>query len=518
MQNFDKNRTTLPPHQIWVINPFDTLPNESDVELRYWAMCRTFAEQGHNVIWWTSDFSHLHKTKRKPCPDTNGFRVCFIETPPYTKNISFARLKNHKAFAKGFYLEAMAGLNSGELQAPERIIVSLPPLGVAESAFQIRDYINKKKTVKQIDESDYTTMPCEVVVDIMDAWPEAFYQLLPKWLRSFLGSILLTSMHRSAKCAYRGADKISGVGQSYLDLAQSYLPSELNDPDGFEHTKRATGEPFFQTPLHLCYHGTDLSRFDIDKFVGMTGSSDESKYNSTNIELSPNATLRAVYMGSMGSGYDLQTIIDTAAQWKSDDVFPFQIHFAGTGVQLKKLKVRCQELGLLTPKRAPHYKSEHETIHNSTVSRSDFSNARIVFHGYLKKDAINKLLLSSDLALVTNRPDSLVACPYKAGEYAAASLPILSCLKGELGDLLNHWSAGSVYDEGDSESLHAAFGSYLTDLNLLKQQRTNARKMAEALFDREKSYQRLSEFILMPSPRENSPSLNVLRTIESPEK
>ena len=49
MQNFDKNRTTLPPRQIWVINPFDTLPNESDVELRYWAMCRTFAEQGHQA-------------------------------------------------------------------------------------------------------------------------------------------------------------------------------------------------------------------------------------------------------------------------------------------------------------------------------------------------------------------------------------------------------------------------------------------------------------------------------------
>jgi len=96
----------------------------------------------------------------------------------------------------------------------------------------------------------------------------------------------------------------------------------------------------------------------------------------------------------------------------------------------------------------------------------------------------------------------LVACPYKAGEYAAASLPIISCLEGELGELLSYWNAGSEYNEGDVASLHAAFRSYSNDLDLLKQQRLNARKMAEALFDREKTYQELSKFILIPAPRD----------------
>jgi hypothetical protein len=53
-----------------------------------------------------------------------------------------------------------------------------------------------------------------------------------------------------------------------------------------------------------------------------------------------------------------------------------------------------------------------------------------------------------------------------------------------------------VYNAGDAASLQAAFGRYTADLNLLKQQRVNVRKMAEALFDRGKSYQKLSEFIL----------------------
>ena len=95
-----------------------------------------------------------------------------------------------------------------------------------------------------------------------------------------------------------------------------------------------------------------------------------------------------------------------------------------------------------------------------------------------------------------NRPDSLVACPYKAGEYAAAGLPMLSCLGGELGDLLKQWGAGSEYNEGDAASLQAAFEKYSTDVDLLKQQGLNARNMAEGLFDRERSYAALAAFIL----------------------
>jgi len=502
LANSLEDKVLRSPREIWVVNPFDQIPNESDLPLRYWSLCRTFAEQGHNVIWWSSDFSHIHKIKREPCPETEGFLVRLIETPPYTKNISFARLKNHKAFADGFYHDAMAGLKSGELKAPDRIIVSLPPLGVAEVAFKIRDFVRKVESENLSGEKSTSDSPCEVIVDIMDAWPEAFYRVLPKPLRNFLGPILLAPMHRSAKRAYQGADKISGVGQSYLDLAQRYLQSVRETSIGVDKTQNGAGTSLLQTPLHLCYHGTDLSRFERNRGVDRGASHQGSVWEQQSTQHSTNKTLRAVYIGAMGSGYDLQTIIDVAERWKAEGIFPFQIHFAGIGPQLEQLKARCKKLGLLMSEQDSDRESEHE-LNNNLVSSSTFlSSAPVVFHGFLKKDAINELLLSSDIALVTNRPDSLVACPYKAGEYAAASLPIISCLEGELGELLGYWNAGSEYNEGDVVSLHAAFRSYSTDLNLLKQQRLNARKMAEALFDRGKSYQELSEFILIRSPQE----------------
>ena len=41
---------------IWIINPFDQLPNESDVPLRFWTLSKVLASQGYRVIWWSSDF------------------------------------------------------------------------------------------------------------------------------------------------------------------------------------------------------------------------------------------------------------------------------------------------------------------------------------------------------------------------------------------------------------------------------------------------------------------------------
>ena len=488
MENPLKTDITNTSREVWIVNPFDQLPNETDVPLRYWAVCKTLAEHGHKVTWWSSDFNHLTKTKREQCADIDGFSVRLIKTPGYAKNISLARLRNHKAFANGFYHEAMTCLNTRELKEPDRILVSLPPLGVAESAFRIRDYLNRRS-----EESELEVASCQVVVDIMDAWPEVFYQVIPKPLAKFFGPVVLAGAHRSARLAYEGADKISGVGQSYLDLADSYLER------GSKIAKGAIEYPFHKKPMHLCYHGTDLSRFN-QSTVLEGGGSAQSPHTPGRLINKPTfgiqhvvaRPLRAVYLGSMGSGYDLQTVIDTAGLWRSENIFPFQIHFAGVGPQLDALKDRAKKLGLFGEQcdvAANKQSADAEDLPSSILY------PRVVFHGYLHKTAINELLLSSDVALVANRPDSLVACPYKAGEYAAASLPMISCLGGELGRLLEKWKAGVAYVEGNSESLYSAFEGYSNN-KTLEQHSSNAFDLAERLFDRDVTYPDLAKFIL----------------------
>ena len=55
---------------------------------------------------------------------------------------------------------------------------------------------------------------------------------------------------------------------------------------------------------------------------------------------------------------------------------------------------------------------------------------------------------------------------------------------------------GAADTEGDTDSLHAAFENYLTNTELLNQHSRNARKMAEALFDRNQTFAALAAFIL----------------------
>ena len=497
---FCKDKTISSAMQIWVVNPYDQIPNESDLALRYWSLCRTFAEQGHNVIWWSSDFSHRHKIKRKACDVTDGFAVRLVETPPYKKNISLARIRNHKIFAESFYRDAVDGVKSGELEQPDRIIVSLPPLGVAESAFKIRDWINNKEYLNSKDEKSSYHSKCEVTVDIMDAWPEAFYRLLPKPLRLLIGPTLFASLHRSAQRSYQHADKISGVGQSYIDLAQSYLKVQYSGSSTAETTQNNLKSMGMQKHFHLCYHGTDMARFE--SIIDTAKVSKEknvylplSKKGLGNLRSGP---LRAVYIGAMGNGYDLQTLIGVAERWKSEGILPFQIHFAGKGPQLDQLKERCRVLGLI--------ETVSELNDNLNTPPVFSLTTPVVFHGFLKKDAVNKLLLTSDVALVTNRPETLVACPYKAGEYAAAGLPIISCLGGELGRLLSDWNSGSDCTEGDTASLYNAFKQYYDDKDLLQEQSLNARKMAEKNFDREKTYAEFTKFILNSEDGEKKPS------------
>jgi hypothetical protein len=56
-------------------------------------------------------------------------------------------------------------------------------------------------------------------------------------------------------------------------------------------------------------------------------------------------------LGAIGSSYDLETIIEVAARWKAEDIFPFQIHFAGDSTQSEALEARCKQLALTTWKR-----------------------------------------------------------------------------------------------------------------------------------------------------------------------
>jgi len=462
---------------IWIVNPFDQLPNESDIPLRFWSLSKVLAKEGYKVTWWSSDFSHRNKIKRLHCPDTDGFSIRLIKTPPYKNNTSLSRLKSHFIFSNNFYREAISKFEDKTLSKPFRIVVSLPPLGLAESAYKIKQYINER--IKNRNEN-YNNLSCQVIIDIMDVWPEVFYRLFPEKIKNYIAPILLYSFHHSAKVAYKKADKISAVSRGYLKVAKNYLSTSqkiLFRPKILRREETSK-------PMHLCYHGVDLSRFKpekiknrlikYDKFIKKLKLIKSEKYRSAVVD---QINLKLVYIGAMNSGYDLKTIIRVLEKWKNNNQISLEVHFAGNGNQLKNLKIISKNLGLLED------------------NENKIRKYKIIFHQYLNNDELNNLLITSDIALVANRPETLVACPYKAGEYAGAGLPMISCLDGEFNKLILSWDAGLIYKQDCVQSLYNSIKKYADNFTLLKKHNLNSRKLAENLFDRKKTYKNFAKFI-----------------------
>jgi glycosyltransferase involved in cell wall biosynthesis len=105
------------------------------------------------------------------------------------------------------------------------------------------------------------------------------------------------------------------------------------------------------------------------------------------------------------------------------------------------------------------------------------------------------LLSRCDVGLVCVKPESLVAIPNKAGDFAAAGLAIVSSLPGELESLIEENDAGVRYTAGDPVSLARAIAALASDPRRLAACRAGARRLAAAAFDRERTYQRFADWL-----------------------
>jgi glycosyltransferase involved in cell wall biosynthesis len=109
-------------------------------------------------------------------------------------------------------------------------------------------------------------------------------------------------------------------------------------------------------------------------------------------------------------------------------------------------------------------------------------------HGLLPRGDYVKLLASCEVGLVLVKPESLVAVPNKACDYAAAGLALVNSLPGELAGLIDTHAAGVSYTAGDGSSLARAITDLAADRRRLLGLRAGARRLAAAAFDRERTY------------------------------
>ena len=279
---------------IWIVNPFDLLPGEPGRPGRYRTLSEVLSSRGHEVVWWTSDFGHRFKAQRTAGDSGDGaFAVRLLHTCPYKRNISLARGCNHRQFGREFYRAALEELKRNPRSRPDRIVVSMPPLSPAGMAIRLRDEWGGK-----------------VIVDIQDAWPETFARLVPGAgsAQEFLERLILAPLYREAQSAYRRADAIAAVAETYIDLS------------GARHRDQ---------PSCVVYLGAPFN--NIDGYIRMNRKA--------------TSTFTFIYLGSLSANYDLETLIRAAAMVKQSN-HQFRVLIAGMGPHEEKLRGLSKELAL----------------------------------------------------------------------------------------------------------------------------------------------------------------------------
>jgi len=488
---------------IWIFNPFDELPGEGP-EGRFACISRHLSARGHWVTWVTADFHHRLKRKRH-APGPSPYEILLIPAPAYSKNTSMQRLHSHGVWARNVRAHLLQEVKSGALPSPDLILASTPPVEGAAAAIQLGKVLHAK-----------------VIIDVMDRWPENWLPLLPKLpgIR-VLGRLLLTPWFRLSRKVFREADALSAQSQAFGEFALGKRSEgrgqrfgqegEGANGDGSATLRSRRGEggqevpahppqadteiraPLCDTPLplggelaetptphskpHICHLGAsaapeakkgstrELCAFDIhslavDKSAQLHGLTPFADLNPLTSDLS------ILYLGAMGRFYDIGTVLRAMGIAKREGR-SWRLTLAGTDPN-GQWQSKAAKLGLADTVRFP---------------------------GFVQAGELNELLQSAHMGLIPMDPASKVAIPYKAGDYLAHGLPVLSSLPGELETLLTESGAGLNYRFGDAEDLYAQLSRFADEPDALAKARAAARNLFRDHFDREITYPQWAEWI-----------------------
>lgn len=260
---------------ITIVAPYCSLPSEPYFN-RFWYLAERLS-QSHDVLLITSRFRHYDKSFRRPedaeAASQGRLKVMLLEESGYGKNVSLERVASHYRFVKNFE-QWLKNCRPGE----QDIVYSAYPLMATNLL------LGKHKA----------RLGYKLIVDVQDVWLESFSSVVP-----FLKKVphKLLPFASRANRAYRCADALVAVSQTYLDRAKEANPN---------------------VPGEAVYIGTDFAAI-----------APPPRFRSK--------TVRLFYLGTLSYSYDVETVCKGVRKLL-DDGENVELHIMGGGPDLEKLK------------------------------------------------------------------------------------------------------------------------------------------------------------------------------------
>lgn len=358
----------------------------------------------------TSNFKHGVKKRRSELElkETN-YKITLINEPGYKKNVSIKRVLSHKQFANNVkkHLKQLP-------YKPDIIYCAVPPLSVADVVVK---YANKNNI--------------KFVIDIQDLWPEAFQMVFNM---PIIKDIIFYPMMRKANYIYSHSDEIVAVSDTYVNR-------------GLRVNKK------LNKGLSV-YLGTDLKYFD--------------EWKKRNIVKFNDNIIRICYIGTLGTSYDIISIIDAIKLLNHKGINNVRFIVMGDGPLRDKFEQYAKDSGI------------------------DYE-----FTGRLEYPKMIELLSSCDIAVNPIVGKSVASIINKVGDYAAAGLPVINTQEcDEYKELLIKYNAGINCKNGDVEDISNGIERLVKDKNLRSKLGKGNRKLAIEKFDRDKTYDKIIDEII----------------------
>lgn len=385
---------------ILICAPFVTFPGEPGSN-RFIAIARKLAET-YNVTLITSRFSHSIKKHRYDIPYLKDVRVVMLDEPGYKKNLGYARVKSHWYFCQNL----------------KKYLRNDDVFDLVYSAFPLvqTNLILKKLCVNK-------SIP--FLVDVQDVWPEAISGAIP-WLSGKIGRFLMLPLTARSNAVYAAANGLIAVSETYLKRANiSNLTSQYKA---------------------VVYLGSDKIWFNEDETLSIRDTS---------------RPLKAVYLGTLGGSYDVETIVRAAARIPNVD-----IEVIGYGPNEKGLRLLNDQLG-----------------------------APVSFTGALSHDEAMRRTMQADVAINAIKGQALQSITNKLSDYFCAGLPIISSQNNEEVKELLSIGGGVSYIPGDVDSLANVLSKLASDPGKLMDMALCNRRLARELFYRPKTYKRIVDLV-----------------------
>jgi colanic acid biosynthesis glycosyl transferase WcaI len=263
------------------------------------------------------------------------------------------------------------------------------------------------------------------VLDVHDLWPD-----------HMLAVGTMTERHPAYRLArwaidmtYRGATRIIALTPYLTTVIQGYISSQ-------------------QDKVRTVYSGVDLERFQPSN----DGRAFRMKHGLDDKRL-------VAYIGTLGTAYDVLTMLEAAKQFVDRDDVVFAI--IGTGTQQQVLRER--------------------------LAQGDLAN--VCWIEWVDYTEVTQVWATTDIAFwaLYNHPLHRGALGTKLYEALASGVPVAVALEGVVADILRESGAGAAVSFGDVAGLSAAIRRLLDDSDYYQVCSTRARDYAETYFDTDKA-------------------------------